>query len=117
MEKFIFDLSVIIILAAILSYVAVLLKQPIILAYIACGVLAGPWGMGWIRDLGFIESISRLGITLLLFLAGLCLHPQKLFGLFDVLTSLLFHSQKNSHLNFHLKLFFQLLSPIFLEKL
>ncbi len=82
MEKFIFDLSVIIILAAILSYVAVLLKQPIILAYIACGVLAGPWGMGWIRDLGFIESISRLGITLLLFLAGLCLHPQKLFGLF-----------------------------------
>ena len=82
MEQFIFDLSVIIVVAAILSYVAVLLKQPIILAYIACGVLVGPWGFGWIHDLEFIGAVSSLGITLLLFLAGLCLHPQKLFGLF-----------------------------------
>ncbi len=82
MEQFIFDLSVIIVVAAILSYVAVILKQPIILAYIACGVLVGPWGLGWIHDLEFIGAVSSLGITLLLFLAGLCLHPQKLFGLF-----------------------------------
>ncbi len=82
MERFILDLSIIIVMAACLSYIAVILKQPIILAYIACGVLAGPWGLGWVRDLGFIESVSHLGITLLLFLAGLCLHPQKLFSLF-----------------------------------
>lgn len=82
MEKFIFDLSIIIVVAAVLSYVAVLLKQPIILAYIASGVLVGPWGLGWIHDIEFIGSLSSLGITLLLFLAGLCLHPQKLFGLF-----------------------------------
>ena len=82
MEGFIFDLSIVLVGVAILSYFAVLLKQPIIVAYILCGVLIGPWGIGVIKDVKFIEMISHLGVTLLLFLAGLCLHPQKLLGLF-----------------------------------
>lgn len=82
MEEFIFDLSIVLVGAAILSYLAVVLKQPIIIAYILCGVLVGPWGFGLIKHAEFIEMISHLGITLLLFLAGLCLHPQKLFRLF-----------------------------------
>ena len=82
MESFVFDLSIVLVGTAILSCLAVVLKQPIIIAYILCGVLAGPWGGGWIRHVEVIESLSRLGITLLLFLAGLCLHPQKLFHLF-----------------------------------
>ncbi len=82
MEDFILDLSILLVGAAVLSYLAVLLKQPIIIAYILCGVLVGPWGFGLIKHVEFIESISHLGITLLLFLAGLCLHPQKLLGLF-----------------------------------
>ncbi len=82
MEKFIFDLSIVLVGAAILSYFAVVLKQPIIIAYILCGILVGPWGFGVIKNVEFIEMISHLGVTLLLFLAGLCLHPQKLFELF-----------------------------------
>jgi len=86
MEGFIFDLSIILVGAALLSFFAVLLKQPIIIAYILCGVLVGPWGGGWIQHVEFIETISHLGITLLLFLAGLCLHPQKLIRLFKKTT-------------------------------
>jgi Kef-type K+ transport system membrane component KefB len=82
MEEFILDLCVLLVGSAILSCLAVALKQPIIIAYIFCGVLAGPWGLGWIKHTEFIEVISHLGITLLLFLAGLCLHPQKLIELF-----------------------------------
>lgn len=82
MDGFISDLSIVLAGAAILSFLAVLLKQPIIIAYILCGVLVGPWGIGLIKHVEFIESISHLGITLLLFLAGLCLHPQKLVALF-----------------------------------
>lgn len=52
------------------------------MAYILCGILVGPWGLGWIKHAEFIEVISHLGITLLLFLAGLCLHPQRLIELF-----------------------------------
>ena len=82
MEEFIFDLCILFVGSAILSCLAVLLKQPVIIAYILCGVLAGPLGLGWIKHAKFIEIISHLGITLLLFLAGLCLHPQKLIELF-----------------------------------
>ena len=82
MEAFIFDLSIILVGAAVLSLIAVFLKQPIIIAYIVCGAIVGPWGVGWIKNPEFIETISHIGITLLLFLAGLCLHPQKLLGLF-----------------------------------
>ena len=39
-------------------------------------------GFGLVENVEFLETISHLGITLLLFLAGLCLHPQKLIGLF-----------------------------------
>ena len=82
MDNFIVDLSVLLVGSAILGSLAVMFRQPIIIAYILCGVLAGPWGLGWIKHPEFIEVISHLGITLLLFLAGLCLHPQTLFKLF-----------------------------------
>jgi len=82
MERFIIDLSILMVGAAIFSYLAVLLKQPIIIGYIVCGIVLGPMGFGWIKQAEFIESISHIGITLLLFLAGLCLHPQKLIQSF-----------------------------------
>ncbi len=82
MENILFDLSVVLVGAAVLSFLAVLLRQPVIIAYIVCGVIVGPWGMAWVENVKFLETISHLGITLLLFLAGLCLHPQKLIGLF-----------------------------------
>ncbi|OIO39129.1 MAG: hypothetical protein AUJ75_01800 [Candidatus Omnitrophica bacterium CG1_02_49_10] len=82
MEKFVLDLSMLLVAAAALSYLAVVLKQPVVIAYIACGVLIGPWGFGMIKSVDFIEMVSHLGVTLLLFLAGLSLHPQKLIGLF-----------------------------------
>ncbi|MHB8155276.1 MAG: cation:proton antiporter domain-containing protein [Candidatus Omnitrophota bacterium] len=82
MERFIVDLSILMVGAAIFSYLSVLLKQPIIIGYIVCGIVLGPMGIGWIKHAEFIESISHIGITLLLFLAGLCLHPQKLIQSF-----------------------------------
>ncbi|VAX38210.1 Inner membrane protein, KefB/KefC family [hydrothermal vent metagenome] len=82
MESFISDLSLLLGVVAIFSYIAVILKQPIIIAYILSGVLIGPWGLKWIQHVEFIDNISHLGITLLLFLAGLNLHPQKLIRLF-----------------------------------
>ncbi|MBN1494094.1 MAG: cation:proton antiporter [Candidatus Omnitrophica bacterium] len=88
MEKFFFDLSVILVGSAAFSFLAVLSKQPIIIAYIICGIIVGPWGFRLVKHAEFIEMISHLGITLLLFLAGLCLHPQKLARLFKA-TSLI----------------------------
>jgi len=106
MEKFILDLCILLVGSAVLSCLAVVFRQPIIIAYILCGVLAGPWGFGWINDAEFIDVISHLGITLLLFLAGLCLHPQKLIALFKK-TSLV--TLINCVFSFSLALVFSLL--------
>lgn len=82
MEHFFFDLSVLLACVGVLSCVAVLFRQPVITAYILAGVVIGPWGAGLIKHVEFLEVISRLGITLLLFLAGLNLPMQKLLHIF-----------------------------------
>ncbi|MBI3008062.1 MAG: cation:proton antiporter, partial [Candidatus Omnitrophica bacterium] len=64
------DLNILIVTAAVLSFIAILCKQPVIIAYIIGGILVGPWGMGWINELEFITAVSLIGVTLLLFLAG-----------------------------------------------
>ncbi|OGU01039.1 MAG: hypothetical protein A2085_10320 [Gemmatimonadetes bacterium GWC2_71_10] len=67
-----------IVLAATLAYIAKLLRQPVILGYIAAGVLAGPaQGFGWLTPEA-IEPISQLGLILLLFMIGLEIDLKKL---------------------------------------
>ena len=67
--------------AAALATLFLYLRQPIILAYIALGVLVGPSGLGLITDADEIEKLSHFGIILLLFLIGLNFQPAKLIGL------------------------------------
>ena len=95
-ESVLFQLSVVVIGAALLGTVFLYLKQPIIVAYIAIGMIVGPSGFGLIPETEVIEQIAHVGIILLLFLIGLNLQPQKLVGLLGkssvitVLTALLF---------------------------
>jgi len=64
--------------AAVLATLALSLRQSLIIAYIALGLLIGPWGLNLISDLGLIQNIASVGIVFLLFLLGLHLHPQQL---------------------------------------
>jgi len=77
-ESVFFQISLIIITCAVLSWGALLLRQPIIVAYLIGGFLCGTSGFGLIHDTAVIDGISDLGITLLLFLAGIVLHPRRL---------------------------------------
>ncbi len=81
LENIIFELAVIFAGASILSTLFLFLKQPVILAYIGWGVLAGPGMLKLIENPDVIENISHLGIVLLMFLLGLSLHPTKLIEL------------------------------------
>ncbi|MCA0447051.1 MAG: cation:proton antiporter [Bacteroidetes bacterium] len=68
-----------IIAATVLAYLAHLLKQPLLLAYLATGMLIGPLiGFGWVSDQADIETISHIGLILLLFLIGLEIDVKKL---------------------------------------
>ena len=82
LDNLIFQLSAIIIGAAVLGTLFLYAKQPIIIAYIAIGVMIGPSGYGLIKHTDTIEQISHFGIILLLFLIGLNLQPGKLMRLF-----------------------------------
>jgi Kef-type K+ transport system membrane component KefB len=88
LESIIFEVSAIIIGAAVLGTLFLYAKQPIIIAYIGLGILIGPSGLALIERTDHIENISHLGVILLLFLVGLNLQPGKLIGLFKK-TSLL----------------------------
>ena len=50
---------------------AQLLRQPLIVAFIAVGILVGPSGLELVAQSSEIELFARLGIALLLFVVGL----------------------------------------------
>ncbi|AOS83832.1 sodium:proton exchanger [Chlorobaculum limnaeum] len=91
-----FDIGIIIMASALLAWLSLLLRQPIIIAYILAGILLGPWGLRLVSNIDFIDEVSKIGISLLLFIAGLSLHPGKIVETFGrsftmtVATSLIF---------------------------
>ena len=81
---------------AIIATLALITRQSLIVAYIALGILIGPWGLNEVSDTHITEAIGDVGILFLLFLLGLNLHPQKLFvmlkkvSLVSMISSVLF---------------------------
>ncbi|GIX30540.1 MAG: sodium:hydrogen antiporter [Porticoccaceae bacterium] len=57
-------------------------RQPLLVAYIALGVLFGPHGLGLIQDVAPMADIATVGIIFLLFLLGLDMQPQALAAVF-----------------------------------
>ena len=95
-QNIIFEFVLIFAGAAIFATAFLYLKQPIILAYIGLGIVAGPLGFAFIEKPGHIEKLSHVGVILLLYLLGINLKPDRLYHLFSktaivtLLTSLIF---------------------------
>lgn len=64
-------IAVILAVAAAAGLLAIRLRQPLIVAFIAVGIAVGPVGAGWVAANNTIELLARLGIAILLFLVGL----------------------------------------------
>ncbi|MFN4174250.1 MAG: cation:proton antiporter, partial [Parachlamydiaceae bacterium] len=47
------------------------LKLPLIVGYLITGVLGGPGGFGFVKGISEVETLSEIGIVLLLFSVGL----------------------------------------------
>ena len=77
-ESILFSIFLIFTGAAIIAGLALFARQSMLVAYIALGVLVGPWGLGLIEDASTAQGIGEVGIIFLLYLLGLNLHPQKL---------------------------------------
>src|SRR5690606_5641689 len=57
-------------IASIVGFIGSLLRQPLIVSFIAVGLLVGPAGLDIARSDEQIELLSQLGIAVLLFLVG-----------------------------------------------
>ena len=71
-----YEFALLLTAAGALGFVANWLKQPLIVAFIAVGVLVGPAGLKWVTIGSEIDLLAKTGIALLLFTVGLKLDLQ-----------------------------------------
>jgi Kef-type K+ transport system membrane component KefB/voltage-gated potassium channel Kch len=75
MESAVFtQLSLVIVIVVIVSFIMRLLRQPLVMGYILTGVIVGPSFLHIIRNQAAFTSFSTIGITLLLLIVGLGLN-------------------------------------------
>ncbi len=70
------EISLIIAIAAFVSLIMRLLKQPLIIGYILTGILVGPAILNIVHSESTFEVFSKIGIALLLFIVGLGINPK-----------------------------------------
>jgi Kef-type K+ transport system membrane component KefB len=70
------ELSLIIILAMIVSGLMRLLKQPLIIGYILTGIIVSPYFINISYTMPIISTFAQIGVVLLLFMVGLNLNPK-----------------------------------------
>ena len=78
-ESIVFTVFVVFTGAAVLATLALFARQSLLVAYIALGVLLGPWGLSLVSDASLVRDTAEFGIVFLLFLLGLNLQPQELW--------------------------------------
>lgn len=66
-----YETAFVLLVSAIIGGIGLRLKQPLIVAFIAVGILVGPSVFGWITPSEEMELFAHLGISLLLFVVGL----------------------------------------------
>ena len=80
------DIAICIIAAWILAVLSQVLRQPVLLAYLVAGFVIGPHGFQWITNAQDIQTISEIGLSLLLFMIGLEIDLKKMLSAGRVIT-------------------------------
>jgi Kef-type K+ transport system membrane component KefB len=70
------EFALLMVFAAVVSAAARLLKQPLIVAYIAAGLIAGPLGFNFLKSDAELQLFAEMGVAFLLFTVGLNLNPK-----------------------------------------
>ena len=66
-----YEIAALLVLAAAVGSIGLLLRQPLIVSFIAVGIIAGPSVLNIARSDEHIDLLAELGIAVLLFLVGL----------------------------------------------
>jgi Kef-type K+ transport system membrane component KefB len=65
------EVATVLALAAAVGLVGMLLRQPLIVAFMAVGIVAGPGLLGLVEDTAYIALMAEIGVAVLLFVVGL----------------------------------------------
>ncbi|MEQ8661847.1 MAG: cation:proton antiporter, partial [Gammaproteobacteria bacterium] len=84
------EVAALLVLAAVIGLVGLVLRQPLIVSFIAVGLLAGPSALDVVHADEQIDLLSELGIAVLLFLVGIKLDVKlvRSLGAVSLLTGL-----------------------------
>jgi Kef-type K+ transport system membrane component KefB len=80
------DIAICIIAAWLVAVISQIARQPLLLAYLIAGFAIGPHGFRWVTDAHSIETISGIGLALLLFMIGLEIDLRKMLNAGKVIT-------------------------------
>ena len=73
-----YEVALILAIATGVAFLALRLRQPLIIAFIIVGILIGPAGINLVNASESLELFAELGIALLLFVVGLKLDPHEI---------------------------------------
>lgn len=65
------EVAALLVMAAVIGFAGIILSQPLIVSFIAVGLIAGPSALDVVRSDAQITLLSELGIAVLLFLVGI----------------------------------------------
>jgi len=84
------EIAALLVLAAVIGFIGIILRQPLIVSFIAVGLIAGPSALDLVRSDEQISLLSELGIAVLLFLVGIKLDVKLIrsLGAVSLLTGL-----------------------------
>ncbi len=80
------DIAICIIAAWVIAVISQVARQPLLLAYLAAGFIVGPHACRWVTNVESIETISSIGLSLLLFMIGLEIDLRKMLNAGKVIT-------------------------------
>ncbi|HEY9771625.1 MAG TPA: cation:proton antiporter [Coleofasciculaceae cyanobacterium] len=69
-HTFIIDLTTVLGASALSGYIAHRLRQPVLLGYLVCGLVIGPFGLAQIAQIEDIKALAEIGVAFLLFALG-----------------------------------------------
>ncbi|MFA5954499.1 MAG: cation:proton antiporter [Patescibacteria group bacterium] len=84
------QLSAVLCIATLVSWLMKRLEQPLMVGYILTGIIIGPALLGLVHQSDAIETFGKIGVAFLLFLVGLRLKPKMIreVGMIALLTGL-----------------------------
>ncbi|UYV38300.1 cation:proton antiporter [Rhodobacteraceae bacterium D3-12] len=84
------EIAALLVMAAVIGFIGIILRQPLIVSFIVVGLIAGPSALDVVRSDEQISLLSELGIAVLLFLVGIKLDVKLIrsLGAVSLLTGL-----------------------------